>query len=184
MKQALGGKSDLFTECEWRCLCVRLMCFQFLWRFFLLQTSVWYFEFKIHRPSSQEEISCSISFSSFLFVFLTFFLHISCTRGPWGTLSTAYCNRLGISNMYWTFVTKRSFSVPVSASCFHRSIKTGLCCSSVKLLIRLWPCLLTGHCSDSWNAECTFSTWPGKRIIKANQIFSDFIPARGRWMIF
>lgn len=56
-------------------------------------------------------------------------LLVHCTHGavgPWGTLTTAYCNRLVICNLDWTVVTKRAFHVPASATCLPRGVITGL----------------------------------------------------------
>lgn len=113
-------------------------------------------------------LSPVIAFVFFLFFVAFFAPHLLLTRcahgaiGPWGALSTVYCNRLVICNIDGTIGAKTaSYHVPVSDTgrCESRSVQRFSC--TLTGLRRLQRRLLSRH------AERTFSTWRGKKLIKA-----------------
>lgn len=151
MKQALGGKFDLFRRwvlfvCESAfpssCYFSVLNFCPTFWYSVTSQFRVLLHKFAHHYSSILDRCSGGSpsmfyfffppSHPSVLFAFFPPHLLLGrCAHGaadPRGTLSTAYSNRLVI---YWTAVAKRAFHVPVRVTCLPVGVETCLCRGSV-----------------------------------------------------
>lgn len=152
MKQALGGKSNLFTVAHSR---VWMEIFVCELEVFLLQTSVRYFLslclFSFSRGSLLSYIFTPLP----LCFFFTFFLPICCwSLHTWHCQLAPGAHWVQLIVTAWGFVTYIEPLWPKGHFMFHwvhpafrevyRSNR-----GSLWPLIRVWRCLLTGCCSHS-----------------------------------